>query len=311
MISKEIKQKIQEFKEKAVQASKILIVTHKEPDGDAIGSSLALRVAIRFLGKEVSVAIIDMVPEKFSYLPYSFKVTDSFDPQDFDMVVIVDCGGWSRTGFFENDELNIDWPETLVVVDHHYMQKLTPGLHIIDIQASSAAQIVYYIFEEWGVEIDKEVATCLMTGISTDTGSFKHSNTTAEVFRIAGELMGKGANLNKITQNIYLGKSVSKLRLWGKTLDKIKQDRKLGLLFSVVTDKDLEECNADISDLAGVIDLMNTVPGMKATMLISERATSFKGSLRTENSNVDVSELAAILGGGGHVKAAGFDVPKE
>lgn len=311
MISKKIKQKIQEFKEKAVQASKILIVAHKEPDGDAIGSSLALHTALRSLDKEVSVAIIDQISEKFSYLPYSFKIIDSFDPQDFDMVVIVDCGGWSRTGFFENDELNIDWPKTLVVVDHHHVQKLTPGLHIIDTQASSAAQIVYYIFEEWGIEITKEVATCLMTGISTDTGSFKHSNTTAEVFRIAGELMGKGANLNKITQNVYLGKSISRLRLWGKTLDKIKQDRKLGLLFSVVTDKDLEECEADISDLAGVIDLMNTVPGMKATMLISERETSFKGSLRTESSDVDVSELAAILGGGGHVKAAGFDVSKE
>lgn len=311
MILKENEQKILEFKRKIEKASKILIVTHKNPDGDAIGSSLALRAAIRILGREVEVVDIDGVPERYTFLPYSFKISDGFYPQDFDMAIIVDCGGWSRTGFFEDDELNIDWPEELVVVDHHHIQNLTPGLHIIDAKASSAAQLVYYIIKQWGIGINKDIATCLMAGLSSDTGSFKHSNTTAEVFEIASELMSKGANLSKITQNIYLGKSIPRLKLWGRTLDKIKQDRELGLIFSVVTDEDLEECGADISDLDGVINLMNTIPGMKATMLLSEKEEGFKGSLRTEHPDIDVSELAAILGGGGHIKAAGFNLPKE
>lgn len=312
MISEDLKAKIQKFKEAAKQASKILVVTHKKPDGDAIGSSLAIWIALRELTtRDIEVVVIDQAPDSFSYLPYFFKIRDGFKPQDFDMAVIVDCGGWSRTGFFEDDELNIDWPKSLVVIDHHSVQSLSPGIHIVDPQASSSAELIFQIFKEWGIEISKDAATCLMTGLSTDTGSFKHSNTTAEVFRIAGELMEKGASLSKITQNIYLGKSIPRLRLWGRTLNKIRHDRELGLLFSVITQRDLEDCGADISDLEGIIDLMNTVPETRATMLISERDQGLKGSLRTEDPNVDVSKLAAIFGGGGHVKAAGFNVPKQ
>lgn len=311
MILKELKEKIQIFKAEALKASKILVVAHESPDGDAIGSSLALRIALKALDKEVDVVIMDPVPDSFSYLPYFFKIKGSFLPQDFDMAIIVDCGGWSRTGFFEDDELRIDWPQSLVVIDHHHKQNLSPGIHIIDPQVSSSAQLVFYIFKEWNIKISRNAATCLMTGLSTDTGSFKHSNTTAEVFKIAGELMGRGANLSKITQNIYLGKSIPRLRLWGRTLDKIRRDRELGLVFSVITQKDLEECGADVSDLEGVINLMNTVPGTKATLLLSEHEVEFKGSLRTEDPKVDVSRLAAIFGGGGHIKAAGFNIPKD
>jgi len=309
MISKVLKIKIQKFKNIILGASKILIVAHQKPDGDAIGSSLAMRIALHSLGKQAEVSIIDNPPEIFSYLPYFFTIKDNFSPLDFDTVVMIDCGGWSRTGFFEDNELNIDWPRSLIVIDHHAKQNLSPGLHIIDPQASSSAQLVFYIFKEWGIKISKDAATCMMTGLSTDTGSFKHSNTTAEVFNIASQLMEKGASLNKITQNVYLDKSIPQLRLWGATLSKIKQDRELGLIFSVITQKDLEKLGADIDDLEGVIDLMNTIPRMKATMLLSERNKGgIKGSLRTEDSNVDVSKLAAIFGGGGHIKAAGFNI---
>lgn len=292
-------------------AQRILIVMHEKPDGDALGSALALRLALKHLGREVTVAAVDAPPESYSYLPHFFKIADGFKPQDFDMAIIVDCGGWKRTGFFEDDELNIDWPTHLAVIDHHATQKLTPGIHLVDPNMSSSAQLVFYICEEWGVPITQEVATCLMTGLSTDTGSFKHSNTTAEVFRIASRLMEAGASLSKITQNIYLGRSVPALRLWGRTLNKIKQDRELGMIFSVITKKDLDECGANLEDLEGVIDLMNTVPGASATMLLSERDGEVKGSLRTNDPDVDVSKLAAIFGGGGHIKAAGFSVKKD
>lgn len=295
----------------AGEAKRILIVTHKKPDGDAIGSSLALRLVLKHLGQEATVAIVDGAPESYSYLPQFFKIADGFRPQDFDMAVIIDCGGWKRTGFFEDDELNIDWPNHLAVVDHHAVQKLTPGLHIVDPQMCSSAQLIFYVAEEWGAPLTQELATCLMTGLSTDTGSFKHSNTTAEVFRIAARLMEAGASLNKITQNIYLGRSVPALRLWGRTLNKIKEDRELGMIFSVITKKDLDECGANLEDLEGVIDLMNSVPGTSATMLLSERGGEVKGSLRTNRDDVDVSKLAAIFGGGGHIQAAGFSVKKD
>ena len=309
MISIDLKLKIQTFREQAQAATKILIVTHFKPDGDAVGSSLALRILLKELGKEAEVAMMDTPPETFSFLPYFLKIKEDYRPEHFDMVVIADCQGWSRTGWFDDDELRIDWPKHLVILDHHHTQEYSPGLVIADEEMSSTAQLIYYVFQEWGIAINSDAANCLMTGLSTDTGSFKHNNTTPEVFRVAADLMERGANLNKITQHIYLGKSVASLKLWGKTLDKIQQDRALGTVVSVITREDLEECGATLEDLEGVIDLMNTVPDTKATFLLSERGDTLKGSVRTNDPGVDVSKLAAIFGGGGHIKAAGFNVP--
>ncbi|MBN2585130.1 bifunctional oligoribonuclease/PAP phosphatase NrnA [Patescibacteria group bacterium] len=308
MISTDLKIKIQTFRAQVAVATKILIVTHFKPDGDAIGSALALRILLKEMGKEAEVATIDTPPDAFSFLPYFLKIKRDYRPEHFDMVVIADCGGWSRTGWFDDDELRIDWPKHLVILDHHHAQKYSPGLVIADENLSSTAQLVYYIFREWGIGINSDAANCLMTGISTDTGSFKHSNTTPEVFRVAAELLESGANLNKITQHIYLGRSVASLKLWGRTLNKIQQDRALGTLISIITSEDLKECGATLEDLEGVIDLMNTVPDTKATFLLSERGDKFKGSVRTNDPDVDVSKLAAIFGGGGHIKAAGFNV---
>jgi len=308
MILKELKPQIQKFKEKVVQAKRILIVAHEKPDGDAIGSCLGMRVALQALGKEAEVAMVDRPPEAFSFLPYFFTIKDSFSPFDFDMAVILDCGNWERTGFFEDVELNIDWPDSLVVVDHHAVQTLSPGIHILSTQAASTTQLIYYICQEWGVDISRDLATCLLTGLSTDTGSFKHSNTDAEVFRVASKLMEAGASLNKIAGHIYMYNKPSKLKLWGTVLSKLQQDKELGIVLSVVTAEDLEKCESRVDELEGVIDLMNSVPGMKATMLFSQRDKGYKVSLRTESDDVDVSKLASIFGGGGHIKAAGFIV---
>jgi phosphoesterase RecJ-like protein len=311
MISIDLKQKIQTFKQQALAATKILIVTHFKPDGDAIGSVLALRILLKELGREAEVAMMDSPPPAFAFLPYFFKIGDEFRPEQFDMVVMADCGGWSRTGWFDSDELRIDWPKYLVILDHHHTQEYSPGIVIADENLSSTAQLLYYVFREWGIDINVDAANCLMTGLSTDTGSFKHASTTPEVFRVAAELMESGANITKITQNIYLGKSVPRLKLWGRTLDKIQQDRALGTVVSVITREDLEECGATLEDLEGVIDLMNTVPDAKATLLLSERGDTLKGSVRTNDPDVDVSKLAAIFGGGGHIRAAGFNVPLD
>lgn len=313
MISKKLKPKIQEFKNQILKANKILIVSHKHPDGDAVGSCLALRLVLRALGKEVEVAMLDIDQvSAFSFLPHFFKIKDGFAPQDFDLAVILDCGGWSRTGFFAEDELIITWPEVLVIIDHHHRhQSLSPGVHLITAEACSTAEILFYIFQEWGVALSKDVALCLLTGLSTDTGSFKHSNTTQEVLSIAAELLTAGADMSKITQHIYQFKLPSQLRLWGRAIDKIKYNSELGLVSTTVLQTDINACSASENDLNGVIDLMNGVVGSKAALLLSERGEELKGSLRTEEAAVDVSRLAAIFGGGGHVRAAGFSIPKN
>lgn len=276
-----------------------------------MGASLALKLGLQTLGKSVEVAMLDTPPDRLSFLPHFFSLKGEFAPQDFDMVVLVDCGDWSRTGFFSDTELNIDWPPSLVVVDHHAIQKLTPGVHIVDATASSASELIFYILDQWGVEISKDIATCLLVGLSTDTGSFQHTNTTKAVLSVAGILMEKGASLGKITRYVYADKALPRLKLWGRVLQKMQRNRKWNIITSVVTQVDLDECGAQVEDLEGVIDLMRTVPRVKAVILGSERENEFKFSLRTEDPDVDVSRLAALMGGGGHIKAASFGVPRE
>lgn len=311
MISAELKTKIGQFKSLVLGANKILIVTHKNPDGDAVGSSLALRVALRNLGKEVEVAMMDIPPPEFVFLPHFLKIKEWFAPDDFDMAILVDCGGWSRTGFFVDDELNIDWPKNLVVIDHHYKQTLTPGLHIVDSNMSSASEIVYYILKEWNVLITREIALCLLTGIFTDTGGFKHSNVTEQVFKIAAELLAKGVDINKIAQNTNGNKKIAQLKLWGKIINNLKVNSEFGVVFSIVTQTDLDEFGLTEDDISGILDLIRGVIGTKATLLLSEKDDEIRGSLRTEELGVDVSKLAVIFGGGGHIKAAGFTLPKD
>lgn len=311
MISADLKTKIEEFRNLALGASKILIVTHKNPDGDAIGSSLALRIALRNLGKEVEVAMMDSPPPEFVFLPHYLKIKEEFAPEDFDMAIIVDCGGWSRTGFFVDDELNIDWPKDLVVVDHHHRQTLSPGIHIVNGSASSASEMVFYILKEWNVSITREIALCLLTSLFTDTGGFKHANVNEQVFKIAAELLAKGADINKIAQSTYGNKKIAQLKLWGKIINNLKVNREFGVVFSVVTQADLDEFGLTEDDVSGILDLLRGVIGTKAVLLLSEREDEIRGNLRTEESDVDVSKLAVIFGGGGHIRAAGFSLPKS
>ncbi|AKM84655.1 MAG: exopolyphosphatase-like protein [candidate division Kazan bacterium GW2011_GWA1_50_15] len=261
---------------------------------------------------EVGLAADGDVPQAYAYLPYFFRISDGFDPLKFDTVVILDCGSWARTGFFDDVELNIAWPERLIVIDHHAVQRLTPGLHLVDSTASSTSEIIWRLIQAWRVPVTKEVATCLLTGISFDTGSFQHDNTRIATLQAAAGMMEAGASLNKIVSGIYLGKSVARLKLWGKVLGRLKYDHGRKLSVSMVTQADLKECGAGPDDIEGLVNLMNTVPGTKFTLLLSEEKEGrLKGSFRTEDDAVDVAKLAKLLGGGGHKKAAGFAVPAE
>jgi len=278
-----------------------------------LGSMLGLYgILSHQFGMGVGLSASGDIPQAYAYLPYFFRLSDGFDPLKFDTVVILDCSGWIRTGFFDSDELNIDWPERLVVIDHHAVQSLTPGLHLVDSTASSTSELIWRLAKEWKVPVTKEVATCLLTGISFDTGSFQHDNTSSATFQAAAGLMEVGAGLNKIVSGIYLGKSIARLKLWGKVLQRLKYDYNRKLSVSVVTQQDLKNCGASSDDIEGLVNLMNTVPGTKFTLLLTEeRDGQLKGSFRTEDNSVDVAKLAKYLGGGGHKKAAGFSLQGE
>jgi phosphoesterase RecJ-like protein len=284
----------------------IAVLTHQKPDGDAVGSLLALTLALNLMGKMVRPCLVDEVAQAYQFLP-GIKLIEKKLPEQSDLVIVVDASNLSRTGwqgladdFFENKKL--------LVIDHHVTNENFGDVNIVDAQASSAGELVYDLLKELGAAIDKNIATCLLTCISTDTGSFQFSNTSERVLKMAAELVLAGGRLAKISENIYNRKTLPQLRLWGKVLAGLRRDNELKINVAVVTMADLKECGATDDDLEGVVSLLNTVPETRATFLVTERGEEIKGSIRTESAEVNVAEMAKLWGGGGHVKAAGFNV---
>jgi phosphoesterase RecJ-like protein len=284
----------------------ILIITHRNPDGDAIGSLLALYLSLIKLGKNPKPFCVDPIPSNFLFLPESLKVVNQFNIENFDMIIVLDCASSSQTGLLDKEKevLNSNLP--LINIDHHISNPYFGTVNIVNPKAAACAQILYFLIPELKIKINKYIATCLLTGLYTDTGSFMHDNTTSEVLNLASQLLILGGRFNKISSNIKL-KTVPALKLWGRALSRIQKDRDLGIVISIITQKDLQECQACYDDLSGVVALINTIPNTSAALLLSEReGGEIKGSLRSEAGGLDVSKVAAIFGGGGHPRASGF-----
>lgn len=302
---------IEKINQKIIESQKILLLTHENPDGDALGSLAAFALTLYKLSKKIDCACTSDIPRIFNFIPLVDKIKKDFILGDYDLIIILDCGDIKRTGFSDRlKELN-RYKKRIINIDHHSKNDLhrLAEINYIDYEASSTAELIYRIFDFLNWKIDKDIATSLLCGLYFDTGAFRHSNTTKDVLKISSYLLSCGAKLKLITQNISNGKSVAALKLWGKILSRIKQDKGLGLVSSVITLKDIEECQASPNDLAGAVNLINTIPGSRAAILFSEiESGKIKASLRTERNDVDVSRLANIFGGGGLKKASGFSL---
>ncbi|TSC92808.1 MAG: Uncharacterized protein CEN89_438 [Candidatus Berkelbacteria bacterium Licking1014_7] len=291
--------------------SRFLLVVHQFPDGDTLASSLALFIALRSLKKEVVIVCCDDIPAPFLFLPQVSKIKKDFLQGDWDAVLILDCGDLRRTGFSQRLTNFARHKRKLINIDHHPKNDLhkVANINLFDDKRAAVAELVYEIINGLGVEIKKEIATCLLTAIFTDTGGFMHSNTSPATLELAALLLRRGARLRAITQNITGSKSLSALKLWGKTLERLAYNKKYNLVYSVILNDDLRECNATKSDVAGVINLINTVPDARLVILFFQHSEhEIKVSIRTEAQGVNLSRLAGIFGGGGHKKAAGFCV---
>lgn len=304
-------QLLTEFEDAIVAAKKIVLIVHSSPDGDALGAMLALYLTLTRLGKDVTPASIDGVPDVFQFLPGSEKVVRDFDPAAYDLVMTVDCGDLAQTKF---DKI---YPElfdgsvpgrTVIKLDHHPFARDFGDLKLVFTDACASCFITTRLFESLGIKIRPDVATCLLNGLYTDTGSFKHSNTAPDVLRMAADLLRLGANLPAISKRVFRTTPVAAMQLWGRILNSLRQNPS-GVTLAVALKKDFEETGTTAEDMTGVVDWINSVPNSKFSLLLSERGNLIKGSLRTLRDDVNVAKIAAAFGGGGHVKAAGFAVP--
>lgn len=281
-------------------AAHIYLGTHIDPDGDAIGSLLGMAWALRDAGKEVTAACADPVPQVYRFLPGRDGVTDR-PPVDEDLIICLDAGSLDRLGKLYVPDRFTERP--VINVDHHVTNTRFGDVVLVDPEAAATAEILYLVCARIGIPLTPQAATCLLTGIVTDTRSFRTSNTTPRVLQVAAMLMQLGAPLTDIAQYVYESKPVASLCLLGKVLGVMHHTDRL--IWSEVTQGMIRQCNARAEDASDIINLLNSTRDADVVVLFREDSDgSIDVSFRSKP-GVDVSEIAVALGGGGHPQAAG------
>lgn len=288
-------------------AHRIVCICHRNPDGDAIGALLGMALLLEqsMSHAQVIFQCVDPVPETFLFLPGAQRVQSGYTWQEGDAVVIVDCAEAKMTVMHESHPMLFDGSVPSIQIDHHPSNPGYAQVNFVEPEAASACEIVVELADALGWPIDADIATCLLTGVYTDTGGLLHSNTTARVYRTVARLLRAGARKQTIVTAVFRTAKLSTLRLWGRVLEKITLTEEGGAI-SAVTEGDFRATGADYAELTGAIDYVNAVPGMRFSLILSERDGKVKGSLRTLRDDVDVAAMAQKFSGGGHRRAAGF-----
>ena len=218
-----------------------LLMIHENPDGDTLAATVAIYLVLKNLGKNVSMVCKDPVPGPFLFLPKTNNIQKDILFGDFEVIIIIDCGDLKRTGFAERLKKFSRVTKNLINIDHHPKNDLwkIANINLIDQKVSSASEIVWQLIKKLNVVITNQIVTAILTGIYTDTGGFRHSNTTSETLQICSELLNYGARLKDITKNVALNKSVASLKLWGIALSRIHKNTNLEFVSSVITKNDL------------------------------------------------------------------------
>ena len=307
MPNQELRQKFSQIGNLIKKSKKVLIATHEEPDPDAIGSLIALGMALEKLKIKSHLFCPDPVAKNLSFFPRIELVTNKLLKDNVDLVIGLDYGDWERI------RIDKQWPVIIITLDHHPQSGQIGDIKIIDSHFSSTCEIIYWLLKTMRLDLDKDIATCLLAGIFADTGGFQHTNTTQKVLKVAGKLLLGGARIDKISGQITQSKNLASLKVCGLALSKIKKDPQTGMVVSMLSQDDIKSCQASPEDLAGIPAILNTVSGGKLSLLLAEyKKNGIKGSLRSEKyKGIDVSQIAKNLGGGGHKLAAGFKTEGE
>ena len=281
-------------------ANDIVILTHNNPDGDAIGSSLAVYTALKNVGKNVEI-IIPELPRIFNFLPNAEDIKKEGSKEIYDLAISLDCAtlkllnGWSN--YFEDAKFR-------VVVDHHSTNAMYGDLNYVDLSAPACSQVLYSLFNYYNVDITPEIGTCLMTGIITDTGGFQYSGVSRETFEIAADLLDSGVNISKIYKKVFSTHTKGNFALRKIALDRMELLEDGRISFTYITREDEEKVNAETGDYEGIVDEGRNIEGVEVAIFLHEVKDGFKVSTRA-NEYVNVSDVCLMFGGGGHPRAAG------
>jgi phosphoesterase RecJ-like protein len=294
---------------------RFLIVTHENPDGDALGSLLAATLALRQLGKDAVMYLPGRtpLPSEYEFMPLADVVREPPDDAAERVLFAVDCAKEERIG----DDSARSRASLTLNIDHHHDNTRFGDLNLIVADASSTGEVLRDVFTELGVELTPELAEPLYIALVTDTGRFQYANTTPKSLRLAAELVEAGADIHEVFQQVYESVEFAKLKLLARALDRAEVLEGGRIVVSHLLRTDFGEVGASEPYSEGIIDYLRAVEGAELAVLIREQlnedAAAYKGSLRSSIDELDVSAIARRFGGGGHRQAAGFstDLPLE
>ncbi len=291
------------------QADKLLLTTHENPDGDALGSLLAMHWVLEQIGKD---SVMYMSPDEFplphEYRDFTFDDLAGAPPDDIQerVVMFLDCGNIDRmpVDFLQRDGVHI------LNVDHHHDNTRFGTVNLVSPQASCTAEIVCGLAAELGAEITPRIADALYVGLVTDTGKFMYENTSAAAHRMAAALIEAGVDPHRVYRRLYEDLPFRRLQLLSRALERLARYDEGAVTLAALARRDFEETGALETDSEGIIDQLRSVEGTKVAVLVREQLADdrrglSKVSLRATDGSVDVSIIARRLGGGGHRQAAG------
>ncbi len=287
----------------------ISLVIHQQPDGDAIGSAVAIK---RLLSHKYQVEIVSChpLPEIFTQAVGEVITTESINPET-DLIILLDCAQLHRTGL-EEELRKLSRSITTVGVDHHTHASLGKfvKVYIYDKSASSTTEIIYDCLNELRYPITSEVAQALLLGIFTDTGGFRHANTSEKTLRVAGRLISCGANPEQLHRLFETSRTIVKSRLWGYALSQVKINS-LGIASVVIRKSEVSSLGATVADLAGLANNLSQINEAKAAIVLIETIDGWRCSFRTRHPHIDLRRFSKFFGGRGTQKATGFLATKN
>ncbi|HNV97003.1 MAG TPA: DHH family phosphoesterase [bacterium] len=308
MLSEEIKK----LEQSLLASNKVLLIMHRKPDGDAIGSILAMRNYLSDLKKQITCFCVDGIPENYNYIKEIQFIENDLNKiinTEFDSCIMLDCADIGMTKIKEVLE-NKKFPLGKINIDHHITNNNYGNINIVISEASSTSEVIYLIFKSLKYEVGVSTATCLLTGILTDTNNFTNGGTTQQSIEAASELLKIGANINQVLNAHIFNKTVNVLKLWGGVLKRIVYSKELNMVITAVFSEDIKKFNLDEEATEGISNYLNNLSSdIRCSLVLKDNGLGkVKGSLRTTRDDIDVSQIALIFGGGGHKKAAGFEI---
>lgn len=290
------------------KAESIVILTHENPDGDAVGSSLALYNALKDFGKNPDI-IIPEYSRCFEFLPSSGEIKKESNIKNYDLAISLDTATMKMLNGYAN---YFEDAKTKIVIDHHGTNTMYGDLNFVNPDAPACSQILIVLLEYFNIKITKEIGTCILTGIITDTGGFKYAGTNAETFEFVAELLNKGVNVSKIYRKVLetITKTSYELRRIAESRLEFSNEGKV--TFTYITLEDEENVHSETGDHEGIVNIGKCVEGVEVSVFIRElkNGKGWKVSLRS-NEYVNVSDVALLFGGGGHPRAAGCTIQGE